>query len=68
MLQGILWAGVCRNNMVLAEAGEDNRDGAVVEVAQKLLHKKPTHGWECKLRVTSCKYIGRDTLTWYTIH
>lgn len=46
MLQGILWAGVCRNNMVLAEAGEDNRDGAVVEVAQKLLHKKPTHGWE----------------------
>lgn len=46
MLQGILWAGICRNNMVLAEAGEDNRDGAVVQVAQKLLAKKPTHGWE----------------------
>ena len=36
--------------MVLAEAGEDNRDGAVVQVAQKLLAKKPTHGWECKFQ------------------
>lgn len=32
--------------MVLAEAGEDNRDGEVIKVAQKLLKKKPTHGWE----------------------
>lgn len=45
-LKGILWSAVCRNNIVLAEAGEDNRDGAVIQVAQKLLSKKPTHGWE----------------------
>lgn len=46
MLKGILWSAVCRNNIVLAEAGEDNRDGAVIKVAQKLLSKKATHGWE----------------------
>jgi hypothetical protein len=48
MLKGILWSAICRNNIVLAEAGEDNRDGAVIQVAQKLLKKKATHGWECK--------------------
>lgn len=48
MLQGILWSAVCRNSTVLAEAGEDNRDGAVIQVAQKLLKKKATHGWECE--------------------
>jgi hypothetical protein len=46
MLQGILWAAVSRNDVVLAEAGEDNYDGAVVKLAQKLLKKKATAGWE----------------------
>ena len=48
MLKGILWSAICRNNIVLVEAGEDNRDGGVVRVAQRLLNKKATHGWECK--------------------
>jgi len=34
--------------MVLAEAGEDYHDGAVIGTAQKLLKKKATPGWECK--------------------
>lgn len=46
MLKGILWSAICRNNIVLVEAGEDNRDGGVVRVAQRLLNKKATHGWE----------------------
>ena len=43
---GILWSAVSRNDIILAEAGEDRHDGAVVELAQKLLKKKPTAGWE----------------------
>lgn len=46
MLKGILWAAVARNDIVLAEAGEDNHDGAVIKLAQKILKKKPTAGWE----------------------
>lgn len=46
MLKGILWSAVCRNEIVLAEAGEDEHDGAVIKLAQKLLHKKATAGWE----------------------
>jgi len=46
MLKGILWSAVSRNEFVLAEAGEDNHGGAVIELAQKLLNKKPTAGWE----------------------
>lgn len=46
MLKGILWSAICRNNIVLAEAGEDLYDGAVVNTAQKLLQKKATAGWE----------------------
>lgn len=48
-LKNLVWAAICKNNVVLAEAGEDLKDGEVVKVAQKLLNKKPTHGWECKL-------------------
>lgn len=49
MLKGILWSGVSRNEVVLAEAGEDNNGGAVIQLAQKLLKKKATAGWEfCK--------------------
>eukprot|EP00964_Phaeocystis_antarctica_P075073 scaffold46291_cov67-Phaeocystis_antarctica.AAC.2 len=48
---GLLWAAVTRNKTVLAECGvitsaEDSRAGAVVELAQQILKKKPTAGWE----------------------
>jgi hypothetical protein len=46
MLKGILWSAVSRNDTVLAEAGEDNNGGTVIELAQKLLKKKATAGWE----------------------
>jgi len=46
MLTGILWSAICRNDIVLVEAGEDYHDGAIVTTAQKLLKKKPTPGWE----------------------
>ena len=40
------YVGICRNDVILVEAGEDNYDGAVVELGQKLLSKKATPGWE----------------------
>lgn len=46
MLTGILWSAICRNDVVLVEAGEDYHDGAIITTAQKLLKKKPTPGWE----------------------
>lgn len=46
MLKGILWSAVSRNDTVLAEAGEDNNGGTVIALAQKLLKKKVTAGWE----------------------
>jgi len=46
MLTGILWSAICRNDVVLVEAGEDYREGAIINTAQKLLKKKPTPGWE----------------------
>jgi len=46
MLSGILWSGICRNDVVLVEAGEDYQDGVIISTAQKLLKKKPTPGWE----------------------
>jgi hypothetical protein len=49
MLAGILWSGILRDNTILAEAGEDQRDGAVISLAQKLVKKKATAGWECML-------------------
>ena len=48
MLQGIVWSGICRNDLVLVEAGEDFYDGMVIKLAQKLIRKRATHGWECK--------------------
>jgi len=48
MLTGVLWAAVCRNDIVLVEAGEDFHEGAVIRTAQKLLKKKATPGWEYK--------------------
>lgn len=46
MLKGILWSAICRNGIVLAEAGEDQYEGQVITAAQKLLKKKATHGFE----------------------
>lgn len=46
MLTGILWSALCRNDVLLVEAGEDHQGGAVVRTAQKLLKKKPTPGWQ----------------------
>lgn len=42
----ILWAGVCRDDVILAEAGEDTLDGQVTSTAQALLKKKDTPGYE----------------------
>ena len=46
MSEAILWSAVCRDNIILAEAGEDHYEGGVIKLAQKLLKKKPTAGWE----------------------
>jgi hypothetical protein len=45
-LSGILWTAVSRNDIVIAEAGEDERGGAVIDLAKKILSKKRTAGWE----------------------
>jgi len=42
----LLWAATTRGTTVLAECGEDNRGGAVLSLAQRILRKKPTPGWE----------------------
>ena len=40
MPPGIQWSAVCRDNIILAEAGEDNYDGKVIQIAEKLIRKK----------------------------
>jgi len=42
----LLWSAVTRDNIVLAECGEDHRGGAVLSLARKILSKKPSPGWE----------------------
>jgi len=42
--EGILWAAVTRDSTTLAEAGQDNHGGAVLELAKKILAKKPSPG------------------------
>mmetsp|Transcript_7563 Transcript_7563/g.15794 ORF Transcript_7563/g.15794 Transcript_7563/m.15794 type:complete len:233 (-) Transcript_7563:67-765(-) len=42
----VLWCGVARDDVLLAEAGQDQFDGEVVNLAKKLLKRKPTGGWE----------------------
>lgn len=46
MMQGIHWSAVCRDDIILVEAGEDPFNGQVTQVAQELLKKKPTAGFE----------------------
>ena len=45
-MEGIHWSCVCRNDTILVEAGEDNFDGEVTRIAQELLKKRPTPGYE----------------------
>jgi hypothetical protein len=42
----LIWSAVTRGPTVLAECGEDNRAGEVLRLAQKILRKKATPGWE----------------------
>lgn len=42
----VLWCGICRNEIILAECGEDSFDGAVCITAKELLNKQATPGWE----------------------
>lgn len=42
----IIWSAICRNEVILVEAGEDSHGGGVVELAQTLVNKKATAGWE----------------------
>ena len=42
----ILWSCVARNEVILAEAGEDHYGGLVTQTALGLLHKRGTAGWE----------------------
>ena len=56
----IIWSAICRNDVILAEAGEDSHDGAVIELAQKLLEKKPTAGWECEFPTIILNTIKHD--------
>ena len=42
----IVWSCVARNDVILAEAGQDNHNGLVTETARGLLARKPTPGYE----------------------
>jgi len=45
--QGILWSCISRDNIILAEAGEDTtHNGAVTRVAKDLMKKRATPGFE----------------------
>jgi len=45
--QGIIWSAVIRNDTILAEAGEDqSQEQSVIHIAQQLLKKEPTPGYE----------------------
>ena len=46
MEKKVLWSCIARNDVILAEAGQDEWDGAVTATAQGLLQKKGTAGWE----------------------
>jgi hypothetical protein len=42
----VVWAAVTRDGVVLAECGQDDRGGAVLALAKRILKKKPTAGYE----------------------
>jgi hypothetical protein len=60
--QKILWSGVARNDVLLAEAGDDPWDGAVAATARALLRKPATPGYEFHThRVTPRTLVRRST-------
>mmetsp|Transcript_10227 Transcript_10227/g.15705 ORF Transcript_10227/g.15705 Transcript_10227/m.15705 type:complete len:235 (-) Transcript_10227:3065-3769(-) len=44
--QAILWSCICRDEIILCEAGQDDFTGSVTKAARKLLAKNNTPGWE----------------------
>lgn len=42
----LIWSAVTRGTTVLCECGEDHRGGEVLRLAQRILRKRPTPGWE----------------------
>eukprot|EP00316_Scyphosphaera_apsteinii_P013779 CAMPEP_0119317812 /NCGR_PEP_ID=MMETSP1333-20130426/44443_1 /TAXON_ID=418940 /ORGANISM="Scyphosphaera apsteinii, Strain RCC1455" /LENGTH=222 /DNA_ID=CAMNT_0007323865 /DNA_START=24 /DNA_END=692 /DNA_ORIENTATION=+ len=42
----LLWAAIARDEIVLAECGEETRGGSVKTLAKKIIRKKPSPGWE----------------------
>mmetsp|Transcript_26088 Transcript_26088/g.43517 ORF Transcript_26088/g.43517 Transcript_26088/m.43517 type:complete len:234 (+) Transcript_26088:302-1003(+) len=67
--EAILWSAICRGDKILAEAGSDAKYQEVTSIAQSLLKKKDTPGWEFfNQRRSPCKGIkfhvyDRDPLT-----
>jgi tetrahydromethanopterin S-methyltransferase subunit B len=56
--QHILWSCVARDDIILAEAGEDLRGGAVAETARQLLQRKSTAGWEFQTQQHPSNSVG----------
>jgi tetrahydromethanopterin S-methyltransferase subunit B len=56
--QHILWSCVARDDIILAEAGEDLRGGAVAETARQLLQRKSTAGWEFQTQQNASSNVG----------
>jgi tetrahydromethanopterin S-methyltransferase subunit B len=56
--QHILWSCVARDDIILAEAGEDLRGGAVAETARQLLQRKSTAGWEFQTQQIASSSVG----------
>mmetsp|Transcript_17882 Transcript_17882/g.41380 ORF Transcript_17882/g.41380 Transcript_17882/m.41380 type:complete len:220 (-) Transcript_17882:352-1011(-) len=46
MTGSIHWSCICRDSTILVEAGEDKGGGSVTRLAQELIRKPPTPGWE----------------------
>ena len=56
--EGILWSAITRDDVTLAECGEDNFGGDVLALAKKILSKKPSPGWEYSSsgKLKACKF------------
>jgi Synaptobrevin len=65
----ILWSSISRGSVILAEAGEDELGGQVIQTAKGLMSKKDTAGYEFyNCRTYRCRGIRlhvfeKDTLT-----
>lgn len=56
--QGLLWSAVTRDAVTLAECGNDGYNGGVKKLAQKILQKKVSPGWEFESSgpLKACKF------------